>query len=151
MMLTSRQSALASPDKRQQQRIDQLLTGTRSLLNKYLNPEQLVALEREVGGAAQPPRRSLRSQPAQSRQPSNRLAMQGGSPQPPAWAAALWAACSGRCGTDLAVHPSVPRVGAPQLSQELMRKPSVMPTSSETGIDTASATGTVRSREAAYG
>jgi hypothetical protein len=51
MMLASRQSALASPDKRQQQRIDQLLTGTRSLLNKYLNPEQLVALEREVSSA----------------------------------------------------------------------------------------------------
>jgi hypothetical protein len=56
MMLASRQSALASPDKRQQQRIDQLLTGTRSLLNKYLNPEQLVALEREVGGSVQSPR-----------------------------------------------------------------------------------------------
>ena len=85
-MLASRQSALTSPDKRQQQRIDQLLTGTRSLLNKYLNPEQLVTLERRS-----------------------------------------------------------------QLSQELMRKPSVIPTSSETGMETANATGTVRSREAVYG
>ena len=55
MMLASRQSALATPDKRQQQRIDQLLTGTRSLLNKYLRADQLVALEREIeGGRAAP-------------------------------------------------------------------------------------------------
>jgi hypothetical protein len=55
MMLASRQAALSSPDKRQQQRIDQLLAGTRSLLNKYLNPDQLVALEREVSGGPAPP------------------------------------------------------------------------------------------------
>jgi len=54
-MLANRQAALASPDKRQQQRIDLLLTGTRSLLNKYLDPGEIVALEREVTGTAAPP------------------------------------------------------------------------------------------------
>ncbi|NLX53961.1 MAG: hypothetical protein GXY58_02480 [Planctomycetaceae bacterium] len=51
MMLASRQAALASPDRRQQQRIDQLLSGTRSLLHKYLSPELLVVLEREISSA----------------------------------------------------------------------------------------------------
>jgi hypothetical protein len=56
MMLTSRQQAgLSSADAWQQQRIDQMLSGTRILLNKYLDPEQLVALQREVEAAAQTP------------------------------------------------------------------------------------------------
>ena len=54
-MLASRESALASRDKRQQQYIDQLLAGTRSLLNKYLSPQQLVTLEREISGVQPPP------------------------------------------------------------------------------------------------
>ena len=49
LMLTNRQQAgLASSDEREQRRIDQLLSGTRILLNKYLDPDQLVALQREV-------------------------------------------------------------------------------------------------------
>ena len=56
MMLTNRQQAgLSSADAWQQQRIDQMLSGTRILLNKYLDPEQLVALQREVEAAAQTP------------------------------------------------------------------------------------------------
>jgi hypothetical protein len=62
MMLASRQAALASPDKRQQQRIDQLLTGTRSLLNKYLDPGELVTLERELSGG--PPPKAEAAKPA---------------------------------------------------------------------------------------
>ena len=56
MMLTSRQQAgLSSADAWQQQRIDQMLSGTRMLLNKYLDPEQLVALQREVEAAERTP------------------------------------------------------------------------------------------------
>jgi hypothetical protein len=54
-MLASREAALATRDKRQQQYIDQLLAGTRSLLNKYLSPQQLVTLEREISGVQPPP------------------------------------------------------------------------------------------------
>jgi hypothetical protein len=56
MMLTSRQQAgLSSADAWQQQRIEQMLSGTRILLNKYLSPEQLVALQREVDAAENAP------------------------------------------------------------------------------------------------
>ncbi len=56
VMLSSRQQAgLASSDEREQRRIDQLLSGTRILLNKYLDPDQLVALQREVDQAAASP------------------------------------------------------------------------------------------------
>jgi hypothetical protein len=49
MLLTERQQAgLTSADSWQQQRIDKLLSGTRMLLHKYLSPDQLVALQREV-------------------------------------------------------------------------------------------------------
>ena len=49
MLLTERQQAgLTSADPWQQQRIDKLLSGTRMLLHKYLSPDQLVALQREV-------------------------------------------------------------------------------------------------------
>lgn len=56
MLLTERQQAgLNSADPWQQQRIDKLLSGTRMLLHKYLSPDQLVALQREVdSGQAAP-------------------------------------------------------------------------------------------------
>lgn len=51
-LITRRQQAgLSSADEREQQRIDVMLSGTRILLNKYLNPDQLVALERMVEDA----------------------------------------------------------------------------------------------------
>lgn len=50
-MIASRQTtSLRSTDPREQQRIDQMLSGTRILLNKYLNPDKLVTLQREVEG-----------------------------------------------------------------------------------------------------
>ena len=52
-LITRRQQAgLTSSNEREQQRIDVMLSGTRILLNKYLSPDQLVALERMVDGAA---------------------------------------------------------------------------------------------------
>jgi hypothetical protein len=51
-LITNRQQAgLSSANEREQQRIDQMLSGTRILLNKYLSPDQLVALERMVDEA----------------------------------------------------------------------------------------------------
>ncbi|MHB9064454.1 MAG: hypothetical protein ACYC4B_11750 [Pirellulaceae bacterium] len=55
MLIAGRQAGLTSADARQQQRINQMLSGTRMLLHKYLDPEQLVALQREVDAAAQKP------------------------------------------------------------------------------------------------
>lgn len=46
------QSRWASTDEREQQRIDQMLNGTRLLLHKYLGPDQLVTLQREVDRAS---------------------------------------------------------------------------------------------------
>jgi hypothetical protein len=51
-LITRRQQAgLTSSNEREQRRIDVMLSGTRILLNKYLSPDQLVALERMVDGA----------------------------------------------------------------------------------------------------
>jgi hypothetical protein len=51
-LITRRQQAgLSSANEREQQRIDVMLSGTRILLNKYLSPDQLVALERMVEDA----------------------------------------------------------------------------------------------------
>ncbi len=56
MMLTNRQqTSVAAADEREQRRIDQLLSGVRILLGKYLDPDQLVALQREVDAAAKSP------------------------------------------------------------------------------------------------
>jgi hypothetical protein len=52
MITDRRQAGLSSNNEREQQRIDQMLAGTRILLSKYLNPEQLLALERMVDDAA---------------------------------------------------------------------------------------------------
>ena len=150
MMLTSRQQAgLSSADAWQQQRIDQMLSGTRILLNKYLDPEQLVALQREVEAAAQtPPAAAAKpsaadatdtpppAAPPPSEQPPGE---QPPGEQPPA------AQVEQRRRRIAARHG--PSLWLSQLSQELRRKPSTMPASRETGIETASATGTVKSRE----
>lgn len=48
MLVNRQQTILDSADQRQQQRIDRLLSGTRILLNKYLSPDRLVALERRM-------------------------------------------------------------------------------------------------------
>jgi hypothetical protein len=56
ILLTNRQqSGLSSADERQQRLIDQMLSGTRILLNKYLDPDKLVALQREVEEAEESP------------------------------------------------------------------------------------------------
>ena len=69
-MIANRQkTSFHSSDPREQQRIDQMLRGTRILLNKYLDPEQLVALQRQVenpGAAAQSPAKAKVSPPPDS-------------------------------------------------------------------------------------
>ncbi len=58
IMLSNRQQAgLSSENEREQRRIDQMLSGTRILLNKYLDPDQLVALQRQVEQAEKSPGR----------------------------------------------------------------------------------------------
>ncbi|MGM0490588.1 MAG: hypothetical protein ACQESR_28005 [Planctomycetota bacterium] len=53
VLLTNRQrAAFSSSDPLEQRRIDQMLSGTRILLNEYLDPDQLVALRRRVEQAA---------------------------------------------------------------------------------------------------
>ncbi len=77
MVLTGRQhSGLSSSDEREQRRIDQLLSGTRILLNKYLDPDQLVALQREVDQAG----RSPASTPSESTAQSESVTPTGQSP-----------------------------------------------------------------------
>ncbi len=63
-MLAGRESELMSRDRIEQQRIEKLLAGTRTLLNKYLHTAEVVALEREIGGAQTPP-------PAKTATPEN--------------------------------------------------------------------------------
>jgi hypothetical protein len=50
-LASRRQAGLAVADESQLRRIDQLLNGTRILLNRHLNPQLLVALEREIDAA----------------------------------------------------------------------------------------------------
>jgi hypothetical protein len=52
-ILSNRQQAgLSSSNKREQIRIDQLLSGTRILLNKYLDPDDIVTAQREIDQAS---------------------------------------------------------------------------------------------------
>lgn len=54
LLLSNRQrAAFASANPLEQRRIDRMLSGTRILLNQYLNSDQLVALQRRVQEAAE--------------------------------------------------------------------------------------------------
>lgn len=53
VLLTNRQrAAFSSTDPLEQRRIDRMLSGTRILLNEYLNPDQLATLRRRVQESA---------------------------------------------------------------------------------------------------